>query len=51
MKVREVFTKKIGNLMPTRKDIRDSAWPTVRGTAVGSIFGCCRAQGQRFRPS
>ena len=36
---REVFTKKIGNLMPTRKDVRDSAWPTVRGTAVGSLFG------------
>src|SRR5881628_111068 len=36
---REVFTKKIGNLMPTREDIRDSAWPTVRGTAVGSLFG------------
>jgi len=37
--VREVFTKKIGSLMPTRKDVRDSAWPTMRGTAVGSLFG------------
>jgi len=36
---REVFTRKIENLMPTQKDIRDSAWPTVRGTAVGSVFG------------
>ena len=36
---REVFTKKIGSLMPTRKDIGDSAWPTLRGTAVGSVFG------------
>src|SRR6266704_3456595 len=37
--VREVFAKKIGSLMPTRKDVRDSAWPTMRGTAVGSLFG------------
>jgi len=37
--LREVFTRKIAGLMPTRKDIKDSAWPTVRGTAIGSVFG------------
>ncbi|HXV11641.1 MAG TPA: tripartite tricarboxylate transporter permease, partial [Burkholderiales bacterium] len=36
---REVFTGKVRNLMPTLRDLRDSAWPAVRGTAVGAIFG------------
>jgi TctA family transporter len=36
---REVFTRKIANLMPTRKDLRDASWPTIRGTAVGAAFG------------
>jgi putative tricarboxylic transport membrane protein len=36
---REVFTRKIPDLMPTRKDLKDSSWPTVRGTAVGAVFG------------
>jgi TctA family transporter len=36
---REVFTGRIANLMPTARDVRDAAWPTVRGTAVGAIFG------------
>ena len=36
---REAFTRKILHLMPTRKDLKDSSWPTVRGTAVGAVFG------------
>ena len=36
---REVFTRKILNLMPTGKDLKDSSWPAVRGTAVGAVFG------------
>jgi len=36
---REVFTQKITGLMPTARDLRDSAWPMVRGTALGAIFG------------
>ncbi len=35
----EVYTRKITNLMPTGKDLRDSSWPVVRGTAVGAFFG------------
>ncbi len=35
----EVFTRKILHLMPTAKDLKDSSWPTVRGTAVGAVFG------------
>jgi len=33
------YTGKITNLMPTGKDLRDSSWPIVRGTAVGAFFG------------
>ncbi len=36
---REVFTSKITGLMPTGKDLKDSSWPMVRGTAVGAFFG------------
>ena len=25
--------------MPTAQDLKDSSWPTVRGTAVGALFG------------
>ncbi len=38
-KSREVFVKKITNLLPTWKDIKDSAGAIVRGTAIGSILG------------
>ena len=33
------FTGRITHLMPTRQDLRDSLWPTVRGTALGAFFG------------
>jgi putative tricarboxylic transport membrane protein len=36
---RTVFTRTIPRLMPSAKDLRDSAWPTLRGTAVGALFG------------
>jgi putative tricarboxylic transport membrane protein len=36
---REVYAGKVTGLMPTARDLRDAAWPTVRGTAVGSFFG------------
>ena len=36
---REVYAGKVTGLMPTAADIKDAAWPTVRGTAVGSFFG------------
>jgi TctA family transporter len=36
---REVFTSKVGRLMPTREDFK-RAWPAVmRGTALGSFLG------------
>jgi putative tricarboxylic transport membrane protein len=36
---REVFTGRIPRLLPSRRDLRDSAWPAVRGTALGAVFG------------
>jgi TctA family transporter len=36
---REVFTKSITGLLPNWSDIKRSAMPTVRGTALGSMLG------------
>ncbi|MEO5677341.1 MAG: tripartite tricarboxylate transporter permease [Usitatibacter sp.] len=36
---REVFTKSITNLLPNWDDIKRSAMPTIRGTALGSMLG------------
>ncbi len=36
---REVYAGRLTGLMPTAGDLKDAAWPTVRGTAVGSLFG------------
>jgi putative tricarboxylic transport membrane protein len=36
---REVYAGRVTGLMPTAKDVKDAAWPTVRGTAMGSFFG------------
>jgi len=41
----EIFTSKIKNLMPTFKDLKDSFWPIVRGTAVGCFFGALPGTG------
>jgi TctA family transporter len=36
---REVYTGKLTGLMPSARDLKDAAWPTVRGTAMGACFG------------
>jgi TctA family transporter len=36
---RQVFTSKIGSLMPTWSDLRQSFWPIVRGTGLGAFLG------------
>lgn len=36
---REVFTKKVGSLLPTRQDFKDMAAPVMRGTLLGSMLG------------
>ena len=42
---REVFTDKVGNLMPSAADLKQSAAPIVRGTLVGSVLGILPAGG------
>jgi putative tricarboxylic transport membrane protein len=36
---RDVFNKEIKNLMPSWADIKAAFMPTLRGTALGSVFG------------
>ncbi|MCK0206450.1 tripartite tricarboxylate transporter permease [Starkeya koreensis] len=36
---REIFSSKVSNLLPSRADMKASAWPIARGTALGSILG------------
>ncbi|HEY8070134.1 MAG TPA: tripartite tricarboxylate transporter permease [Burkholderiales bacterium] len=36
---REVFTKSVGRLMPTKEDFRRMIAPVLRGTALGSALG------------
>jgi TctA family transporter len=36
---REIFTKKVSNLLPTLQDLKDSWASVVRGTALGSFLG------------
>ena len=36
---RKVFTNKVTGLMPTKKDLKESFWPIVRGTGIGAFLG------------
>jgi len=36
---RQVFTSKVGRLMPSREDFRRITWPIVRGTVLGGALG------------
>jgi putative tricarboxylic transport membrane protein len=42
---REVFTDRVGSLMPSRDDLKQSAMPIARGTLVGSLLGILPAGG------
>ena len=42
---REIFTDKVGTLMPSAADLKQSAVPIVRGTLVGSVLGILPAGG------
>jgi TctA family transporter len=42
---REIFTDKVGSLMPSRDDLKASAMPIARGTLVGSVLGVLPAGG------
>ena len=43
---REIFTSKVGRLMPSREDFRRSWRPVLRGAGVGSFFGVLPGAGQ-----
>jgi putative tricarboxylic transport membrane protein len=36
---RKLYTNKVTGLMPTKQDLKDSAWPIVRGTSIGAFLG------------
>jgi putative tricarboxylic transport membrane protein len=36
---RKLYTSKVTGLMPTKKDLKDSFWPIVRGTGIGAFLG------------
>lgn len=36
---RQVFQKRVPNLLPTLKDWKDSFWPIIRGTVIGFFVG------------
>lgn len=36
---REVFTSKVGSLMPSASEFKQSVFPMIRGTALGSFLG------------
>jgi TctA family transporter len=42
---REIFTDKVGSLMPSRHDLGVSAMPIARGTLIGSVLGILPAGG------
>ena len=47
---RDVVKSKIGSLMPTREDIRQSLAPIFRGTLVGSVLGILPGNGAVLGP-
>ncbi|MGJ7036953.1 TctA family transporter [Shinella sp. BE166] len=42
----EVATAKVGNLMPSRQELREAGFPILRGTLVGTFFGILPGAGQ-----
>ena len=42
---RDLLTKKIDHLYPTKDDMKRSAWPIARGTALGAFFGALPGAG------
>jgi putative tricarboxylic transport membrane protein len=47
---RDVVQGKVTGLMPTKQDMKDSAWPIVRGTLIGSILGILPGNGAVLGP-
>jgi putative tricarboxylic transport membrane protein len=47
---RNVVHGTIGRLLPSRQDMRQSAWPITRGTLIGSILGLLPGNGAVLGP-
>lgn len=47
---RDVVRAAIGRLLPSRQDLRESAWPVLRGTIIGSILGILPGSGAVLGP-
>jgi putative tricarboxylic transport membrane protein len=47
---RDVVRQKIGRLLPSMQDMRDSMWPIIRGTGIGSILGILPGNGAVLGP-
>src|SRR5262245_62893261 len=45
----EVFTSRIGNVLPTLAELLRCFWSVVRGTALGSLLGILPGGGALFR--
>jgi len=38
----QVFAARVSSLIPTRKDLRDSVGPILRGSVIGTLLAWCR---------
>jgi putative tricarboxylic transport membrane protein len=47
---RDVVRAKIGRLLPTMEDMKQSIWPILRGTGLGSILGILPGNGAVLGP-
>ncbi len=47
---RDVVRQKIGRLLPSMQDMRESIWPILRGTGIGSILGILPGNGAVLGP-
>jgi putative tricarboxylic transport membrane protein len=47
---RDVVTGKVTGLMPTKQDMKDSAFPILRGTFIGSVLGILPGNGAVLGP-
>ncbi len=43
---KDTMVSKIGRMMPSRRDLKDSFWAMVRGTGIGSLLGILPGAGQ-----
>ncbi len=48
--VRDVVQQAIGRLLPNWQDLKDSAWPILRGTTIGGVLGILPGNGAVLGP-